>query len=81
MLLVSQPNFLTLVFALPEPRSLEDLFYQLLKGTLDAIFGLCTGLCVREEFKRSVNKVNVSIFQHATKTKHISQLTNMTNKV
>lgn len=27
LLLVSQPNFLTLAFALPQPRSLEDLFH------------------------------------------------------
>lgn len=44
LLLLAQLQPLTRVVALPQPRSLEDLLHQLLKGTLDAIFGLCAGL-------------------------------------
>lgn len=48
LLLFPQTDPLTLVFTLPKPRSLEDLLHKLLKGTLNAIFGLCTGLCTKE---------------------------------
>jgi len=44
LILVPKLDPLALVIALPESRSLEDLLYQLLKGTLDAVFGLRTGL-------------------------------------
>lgn len=61
LLLVPQTDPLTLVFTLPKPRSLEDLLHKLLKGTLDAIFGLCTGLCTKERglprFTRSAKLV------------------------
>lgn len=48
LLLLPQTDLLTLVFTLPKPRSLEDLLYELLKGTLNTIFGLCAGLCTKE---------------------------------
>lgn len=51
LLMLPQLELLTLVFTLPEPWSLEDLLHKLLKGTLDAIFGLCTGLCTEESTK------------------------------
>ncbi|KAG7227310.1 hypothetical protein INR49_000314 [Caranx melampygus] len=48
LLLVPQTDLLSLAFTFPKPWSLEDLLYKLLKGTLDTIFGLCTGLCTKE---------------------------------
>lgn len=48
LLLSTQMELLTLVFTLPQARSLEDLLHKLLKGTLDTIFGLCTGLCTKQ---------------------------------
>lgn len=44
LLLLVQLEPLTRVVALPQSWSLEDLLHQLLKGTLDAVFGLCAGL-------------------------------------
>lgn len=44
LVLIRQLEPLTRVVVFPQPRSLEDLLHQLLKGTLDAVFGLCTGL-------------------------------------
>lgn len=44
LLLLAQLEPLTRVVALPQSRSLEDLLHQLLKGTLDAVFGLRAGL-------------------------------------
>lgn len=67
LLLSTQMELLTLVFALPQPRSLEDLLHKLLEGTLDAVFGLCTGLCtkqsrkihdIRKTFERQVARTN-----------------------
>lgn len=49
LLLSVQLQLLTRVLALPQTRSLQDLLHQLLEGTLDAIFGLCTGLCAKGE--------------------------------
>lgn len=51
LLLSTQMELLTLAFTLPQPRSLEDLLHKLLKGTLDTIFGLCTGLCTKQSQK------------------------------
>lgn len=48
LLLLPQTHLLSLAFTLPQPWGLEDLLDELLKGTLDAIFGLCTGLCTKE---------------------------------
>lgn len=48
LLLGVQLQLLTRVLALPQTRGLQDLLHQLLEGTLDAIFGLCTGLCAKE---------------------------------
>lgn len=44
LLLLAQLEPLTRAVALPQSRSLEDLLHQLLKGTLDAVFGLRAGL-------------------------------------
>lgn len=46
-LLAAQLDPLALVLALPQAGSLQDLLHQLLKGTLDAVFGLRTGLCTK----------------------------------
>lgn len=48
LLLAAQLDPLALVLALPQAGSLQDLLHQLLKGTLDAVFGLRTGLCTKE---------------------------------
>lgn len=47
LLLAAQLDPLALVLALPQAGSLQDLLHQLLKGTLDAVFGLRTGLCTK----------------------------------
>lgn len=48
LLQAAQLDPLALVLALPQAGSLQDLLHQLLKGTLDAVFGLRTGLCTGE---------------------------------
>lgn len=48
LLLAAQLDPLALVLALPQAGSLQDLLHQLLKGTLDAVFGLGTGLCTKK---------------------------------
>lgn len=49
LLFFPQAQRLALAFALPKPRSLEDLLYKLLKGTLYAVFGLCTCLWIQKK--------------------------------
>lgn len=58
LLLVAKTDLLTLAFALPKPWSLEDLLHELFKGTLDAIFGLCTGLCAKEGVSKQQKSLN-----------------------
>ncbi|TNN81440.1 Patched domain-containing protein 3 [Liparis tanakae] len=48
-LLVPQADPLTLAFTLPKPWGLEDLLHELLKGALDAIFGLGSGFYLLED--------------------------------
>lgn len=66
LLLSTQMELLTLVFALPQPRSLEDLLHKLLKGTLDAVFGLCTGLCTKQS--RKIHDIRKTFEQQVART-------------
>lgn len=71
LLLVAKTDLLTLAFALPKPRSLEDLLHELFKGTLDAIFGLCTGLCAKEGVSKQQKSLNTKKEQNTLRSANI----------